>query len=68
MSRTRNVAIPGAVHPAEPAQAEIPVANEYQAPRTGRFIDKPASEVDPTTLAAPVLTRDGWVVPAPKEA
>lgn len=27
-----------------------------------------ADDIDPTTITAPVLSADGWVVPAPKEA
>lgn len=30
------------------------------------YANKHAREVDPTKLAAPVLTLDGWVCPAPK--
>jgi len=35
-------------------------------PAAGRsYRDVPAREIDPSTLSAPVLSRDGWVVPPP---
>lgn len=35
-------------------------------PATGRsYRDMPARDIDPTKLTAPVLSRDGWVVPPP---
>jgi hypothetical protein len=38
------------------------------APRTrGDYKAMGAHEVDPTTLTAPVMTRDGWVCPVPPE-
>lgn len=31
-----------------------------------RYANMPASEIDPTKIKFPVLSRDGWVLPAPR--
>lgn len=30
------------------------------------YRDRPATDVDPTKITSPVLTRDGWIVPSPR--
>ncbi len=38
------------------------------APTKADYANMRAEDIDPTTLTAPVLSKDGYVVPAPKEA
>lgn len=67
-SKVTNVQVPGEVAAnATPAtqpekQAEpAPVKAEVRGARDYR--NTPASEIDPKTLQAPVLSADGWVCP-----
>lgn len=63
-----------APEPAEPAAAE-PVPKDDQpkaaprskAPKTrADYTTTPAADIDPAAITAPVLSRDGWVIPLPK--
>lgn len=49
--------------------AEPPKAKKSAEPRSREdYAKMRAADVDPTTITAPVLTLDGYVVPAPKDA
>lgn len=51
------------------AAATPPEAPDLVPNVSGNRVDyrnRPATDVDPTAISAPVLTRDGWVVPSPK--
>jgi len=55
--------------PAEPMAAE-PAAKPKatKAPKTrAEYATTPAADIDPAAITAPVLSRDGWVIPAPKD-
>lgn len=60
-----------ATAPAEPAAApaaEQPkAAPRAKAPKTrAEYATTPAADIDPAAITAPVLSRDGWVIPLPK--
>jgi len=60
-----------ATAPAEPAAtpaAEQPkAAPRGKAPKTrAEYATTPAADIDPAAITAPVLSRDGWVIPLPK--
>ena len=53
--------------PTETQPPEAPVRRARKAPApAGRmaYRDIPADQIDPSTLRAPVLSRDGWVCPS----
>lgn len=54
--------------PAEQPAAE-PTAKPKatKAPKTrAEYATMPAADIDPSAITAPVLSRDGWVIPLPK--
>lgn len=54
--------------PVPPAEPETPKAKKVAAkPTREDYAKMRAADVDPTTITAPVLTLDGYVVPAPKD-
>lgn len=44
---------------------DIPAANRMEGDEW-KYRDTPAKDVDPTKLERPVLTADGWLMPAPQ--
>lgn len=54
--------------PAEtPAAEQAPKTKASKAPKTrAEYATLPAADIDPSTITAPVLSRDGWVIPLPK--
>lgn len=55
--------------PLAPVEPETPKAKKAAGkPSREDYAKMRAADVDPTTITAPVLTLDGYVVPAPKDA
>lgn len=52
-----------AVEKPEVTLADVALAAEPAVRPARNFRDMHAHEIDPTTLTAPVLTKDGWVCP-----
>ena len=54
--------------PVEPPVAEQPAnPKASKAPKTrAEYATTPAADIDPSAITAPVLSRDGWVIPLPK--
>ncbi|TRM53289.1 hypothetical protein YH64_009325 [Achromobacter sp. LC458] len=53
--------------PTEPQATEPAKLKAAKAPKTrAEYATTPAADVDPSTITAPVLSRDGWVIPLPK--
>ena len=54
--------------PAETPATEQPAKPKAtKAPKTrAEYASTPAADIDPSTITAPVLSRDGWVIPLPK--
>jgi len=53
--------------PIEPQATEPAKPKATKAPKTrAEYATTPAADVDPSTITAPVLSRDGWVIPLPK--
>ncbi|MNW10240.1 hypothetical protein D3C71_2074130 [compost metagenome] len=54
--------------PTEPQATEPPAKPKAtKAPKTrAEYATTPAADIDPSTITAPVLSRDGWVIPLPK--
>lgn len=55
------------------APAEAPAVESQAKPKAAKvpktraeYATTPAADVDPATITAPVLSRDGWVMPLPK--
>lgn len=46
----------------EPAKPKAAKASKTRA----EYATTPAADIDPATITAPVLSRDGWVIPLPK--
>ncbi|VWD22290.1 hypothetical protein BCO18442_04010 [Burkholderia contaminans] len=71
--RTRTVLTPGGQDDAardDQVEHDAPNADTEEGPALARpsrsaYVNKPASAVDPKTIVAAVLTKDGWVVPDP---
>lgn len=58
-------AAPLAESQSEAAAADLQPAQDVR-PTRAQYLQMRAADVDPTTLTAAVLTKDGWVAPHPK--
>lgn len=55
--------------PVPPVESDTPKAKKAAGkPSREDYAKMRAADVDPTAITAPVLTLDGYVVPAPKDA
>lgn len=59
----------------QPESTAAPAAKPAEQPKAAKkpaerpnYAQTPAADIDPDTLTAPVLSRDGWVIPTPKTA
>lgn len=49
-----------------PVQTEATAATDAKPSERPNYAQTPAADIAPDTLTAPVLSRDGWVIPTPK--